>query len=184
MVGALGGLHIAAVRPGHAEGLRRLVGILAHLGIHEDALIQAHALLRAVDIDRAVLPAEGIGHVAGDLEMAFREFGEDVFCTDAGDVSEIFKDGRQEAVLLVIEFISECREHADAALGGGAAADPDAVRGETREEQSRDIEQIMIRESPTALFIAEEVFAVREYLSPVNASAKTLAPVAEESPRE
>ena len=65
-----------------------------------------------------------------------------------------------------------------------AAADPDAVRGETREEQSRDIEQIMIRESPTALFIAEEVFAVREYLSPVNASAKTPAPGAEESPRE
>ena len=48
-----------------------------------------------------------------------------------------------------------------------AAANPDKVQSDDANEQSRAMEQIMIRESPTALFIADEVYAVRQYLSPV-----------------
>ena len=46
-----------------------------------------------------------------------------------------------------------------------AAADPSTVHSELQAEQSRDIQEIMIRESPTGLFIADEVYAVREYLA-------------------
>ena len=46
-----------------------------------------------------------------------------------------------------------------------AAADPQTARSQLPTEQSRDIQEIMIRESPTGLFIANEVYAVREYLA-------------------
>lgn len=46
-----------------------------------------------------------------------------------------------------------------------AAADPLNVRSDEQAEQSRDIQEIMIRESPPGLFIADEIYAVREYLT-------------------
>ena len=52
-----------------------------------------------------------------------------------------------------------------------AAADPQAVATKTQAEQSRDIQEVMIRESPTGLFIADEVYAVRQYLAPSEGNA-------------
>ena len=48
-----------------------------------------------------------------------------------------------------------------------AAADPNAERPRQMPERTRseDVQDIMIRESPAGLFIADEVYAVREYLA-------------------
>ena len=52
-----------------------------------------------------------------------------------------------------------------------AAADPDDERFQSPQAQSAFIQEIMIRQSPTNLFIADEVYAVREYLSPIAEAA-------------
>ena len=46
-----------------------------------------------------------------------------------------------------------------------AAADPQSVRSDIQAEQSRLIQEIMIKESPAGLFTAQEVYAIREYLA-------------------
>lgn len=46
-----------------------------------------------------------------------------------------------------------------------AAADPANLRSDDQEEQSRQLQAVMIRESPAGLFIADEIAAIRSYLS-------------------
>lgn len=46
-----------------------------------------------------------------------------------------------------------------------AAADPANLRTDDQEEQSRMLQAVMIRESPPALFIADEIAAIRNYLA-------------------
>lgn len=46
-----------------------------------------------------------------------------------------------------------------------AAADPANLRSEDQEEQSRQLQAVMIRESPAGLFVADEIAAIRSYLS-------------------
>ena len=46
-----------------------------------------------------------------------------------------------------------------------AAADPANLRTDDQEEQSRMLQAVMIRESPPALFIADEIAAIRDYLA-------------------
>lgn len=70
---------------------------------------------------------------------------------------------------LLIEVMGKTREYADAqhrtiALSR-AAADPVHLRSDDQEEQSRSLQDIMIRESPPGLFTAKEISAIREYLT-------------------
>jgi hypothetical protein len=51
-----------------------------------------------------------------------------------------------------------------------AAADPAAMQEKRPAEQARLLELVMLRESPVALFIEDEIGAVREYLAPVSAA--------------
>ena len=46
-----------------------------------------------------------------------------------------------------------------------AAADPANLRTDDQEEQSRMLQAVMIRESPPALFIADEIATIRNYLA-------------------
>ena len=46
-----------------------------------------------------------------------------------------------------------------------AAADPANLRTDDQEEQSRMLQAVMIRESPPALFITDEIAAIRNYLA-------------------
>lgn len=46
-----------------------------------------------------------------------------------------------------------------------AAADPQNLRSDQQEEQSRDLQTIMLRESPTGLFTAKEITAIRDALT-------------------
>jgi hypothetical protein len=50
-----------------------------------------------------------------------------------------------------------------------AAADPAAMQEKKPAEQARLLELVMLRESPVALFIEDEIGAVRKYLAPVSA---------------
>jgi hypothetical protein len=49
-----------------------------------------------------------------------------------------------------------------------AAADPAAMQEKKPAEQARLLELVMLRESPVALFIEDEIGAVRKYLAPVS----------------
>ena len=51
-----------------------------------------------------------------------------------------------------------------------AAADPAAMREQKPAEQARLIELVLLRESPVALFVADEVSAMRSYFAPISAS--------------
>ena len=51
-----------------------------------------------------------------------------------------------------------------------AAADPAAMQEKRPAEQARLLELVMLRESPVALFIEDEIGAVCEYLAPVSAA--------------
>lgn len=46
-----------------------------------------------------------------------------------------------------------------------AAADPANLRSDDQEEQSRQLQAVMIRESPAGLFVADEIAAIRSYLA-------------------
>ena len=46
-----------------------------------------------------------------------------------------------------------------------AAADPANLSTDDQEEQSHMLQAVMIRESPPALFIADEIAAIRDYLA-------------------
>lgn len=50
-----------------------------------------------------------------------------------------------------------------------AAADPAAMREKNPAEQARLLELVMLRESPVALFIGDEVVSIRRYFAPVSA---------------
>ncbi len=49
-----------------------------------------------------------------------------------------------------------------------AAADIENVRSDSHEEQSRDMEEIMLREAPAQLFVAKEIASIKEYLAPAD----------------
>ena len=51
-----------------------------------------------------------------------------------------------------------------------AAADPAAMREQNPAEQARLLELVMLRESPIALFISDEVGLIRRHFAPVSAS--------------
>lgn len=51
-----------------------------------------------------------------------------------------------------------------------AAADPAAMKEQNPAEQARLLELVMLRTSPVALFIEDEIGAVRRYLAPVSAA--------------
>ena len=51
-----------------------------------------------------------------------------------------------------------------------AAVDPAAMQEKKPAEQARLLELVMLRESPVALFIEDEIGAVRKYLAPVSAA--------------
>ena len=70
---------------------------------------------------------------------------------------------------LLIVVMGKTREYAEAqhrtiALSR-AAVDPIHLRSDNQEEQSRSLQDIMIRESPPGLFTAEEISAIRECLT-------------------
>lgn len=65
-----------------------------------------------------------------------------------------------------------------------AAADPEAMKQRDPAEQARLLELVMLRESPVALFIEDEIGAIRRYLAPVSAAHRENAAHAEEQPRE
>lgn len=46
-----------------------------------------------------------------------------------------------------------------------AAADPNRLKSDDQEEQSRTLEAVMNRESPSALFIADEIASIRDILT-------------------
>ena len=50
-----------------------------------------------------------------------------------------------------------------------AAADPATMREKNPAEQARLLELVMLRESPVALFIGDEVVSIRRYFAPVSA---------------
>ena len=50
-----------------------------------------------------------------------------------------------------------------------AAADPTAMKEQNPAAQARLLELVMLRESPVALFIGDEVGAIRDYFAPVSA---------------
>ena len=50
-----------------------------------------------------------------------------------------------------------------------AAADPAAMREKNPAEQARLLELVMLRESPVALFIGDEVASIRRYFEPISA---------------
>lgn len=51
-----------------------------------------------------------------------------------------------------------------------AAADPATMREKNPAEQARLLELVMLRESPVALFIGDEVVRIRRYFAPVSAA--------------
>ena len=51
-----------------------------------------------------------------------------------------------------------------------AAADPAAMKEQNPAEQARLLELVMLRESPVALFISDEVGLIRRYFAPVSSS--------------
>ena len=51
-----------------------------------------------------------------------------------------------------------------------AAADPAAMKEQNPAEQARLLELVMLRESPVALFISDEVGLIRRYFTPVSSS--------------
>ena len=68
-----------------------------------------------------------------------------------------------------IELVRKARAYAEAQHRAialtRAAADPANLRTDDQEEQSRMLQAVMIRESPPALFIADEIAAIRNYLA-------------------
>lgn len=68
-----------------------------------------------------------------------------------------------------IELVRKAHDYADAQHRAialtRAAADPANLRTDDQEEQSRMLQAVMVRESPPALFIADEVAAIRENLA-------------------
>lgn len=68
-----------------------------------------------------------------------------------------------------IELVRKAHDYADAQHRAialtRAAADPANLRTDDQEEQSRMLQAVMIRESPPALFIADEIAAIRENLA-------------------
>jgi hypothetical protein len=51
-----------------------------------------------------------------------------------------------------------------------AAADPSAMKEKNPAEQARLLELVMLRESPVALFINDEIYAIRSYFAPISAN--------------
>ena len=74
-----------------------------------------------------------------------------------------------------IELVRKAHAYADAQHRAialtRAAADPANLRTDDQEEQSRMLQAVMIRESPPALFIADEIAAIRDYLAVPEAEA-------------
>lgn len=68
-----------------------------------------------------------------------------------------------------IELVHKAHAYADAQHRAialtRAAADPANLQTDDQEEQSRMLQAVMIRESPPALFIADEIAAIRDYLA-------------------
>ncbi|WP_432647095.1 hypothetical protein [Mitsuokella sp.] len=68
-----------------------------------------------------------------------------------------------------IELVRKTHDYADAQHRAialtRAAADPANLHTDDQEEQSRMLQAVMIRESPSALFIADEIAAIRSYLA-------------------
>ena len=68
-----------------------------------------------------------------------------------------------------IELVRKTHDYADAQHRAialtRAAADPANLRTDDQEEQSRMLQAVMIRESPSALFVADEIAAIRGYLA-------------------
>ena len=70
---------------------------------------------------------------------------------------------------LLIEVMQKTRAYAEAQYRtiarSRAACDPIHLRSDDQKEQSRSLQDIMIRESPTGLFTASEISAIRNYLT-------------------
>lgn len=68
-----------------------------------------------------------------------------------------------------IELVRKAHAYADAQHRAialtRAAADPANLSTDDQEEQSHMLQAVMIRESPPALFIADEIAAIRDYLA-------------------
>ena len=68
-----------------------------------------------------------------------------------------------------IELVRKAHAYADAQHRAialtRAAADPANLSTDDQEEQSHMLQAVMIRESPSALFIADEIAAIRDYLA-------------------
>ena len=62
-----------------------------------------------------------------------------------------------------------------------AAADPAAMREQNPAEQARLLELVMLRESPVALFISDEVGIIRRYFAPISPVHEESAAKAEEN---
>ena len=62
-----------------------------------------------------------------------------------------------------------------------AAADPAAMREQNPAEQARLLELVMLRESPVALFISDEVGIIRRYFVPISPVHEESAAKAEEN---
>lgn len=54
-----------------------------------------------------------------------------------------------------------------------AAADPENMKEKEPAEQARLLELVMLRESPVALFVADEISAIRTYFAPISATQET-----------
>ena len=70
---------------------------------------------------------------------------------------------------LLIEVMRKTRDYMEAQYRTialtRAASDPIHLRSDNPEEQSRSLQDIMIRESPAGLFTAEEISSIRNYLT-------------------
>lgn len=60
-----------------------------------------------------------------------------------------------------------------------AAADPQAMKEKKPAEQARLLELVLLRESPVALFISDEVGAIRRYFAPISPAHEETANEAE-----
>ena len=71
--------------------------------------------------------------------------------------------------MVSIELVRKAHAYADAQHRAialtRAAADPANLSTDDQEEQSHMLQAVMIRESPPALFIADEIAAIRDYLA-------------------
>ena len=68
-------------------------------------------------------------------------------------------------------ILNKTHEYAAAEQKARAAADPVSMKEQKLVEQARLLELVMLRESPVALFIEDEVDAIRAYFAPVSAAS-------------